>query len=239
MSLIPLETQKKESYKIFDEIAGTYDFLNHLLSMGLDTYWRKKFIAKLPKKSNLRCLDLACGTGDVPITLAKDKRVKNIIGIDLSKEMVELGRAKVKKRNLEDKIDLRIGDATAIDFEDKSFDVVTISFGIRNFFDPNKSLREIQRVLKPGGKLLIMEFALPESLIIKKLYLFYFRYILPFIGNFISKHVDAYTYLNKSVEQFPYGDNFLVMLEQANFCRVDYGRCSFGVAMLYQGVRCD
>jgi len=230
-----LATRKKESYKIFDEIARSYDFLNHFLSFGIDIYWRKKFLKSLPVLNKIMALDLATGTGDVPIVLVKDKRVKKVIGIDRSKEMVEIGRGKIKNKKLTEKVDLQIGDGVEIPFENESFDLVTISFGIRNFNDHKKSLKNIHRVLRPKGKVLIMEFSLPKNKLVKNLYFFYFRNILPWIGNLLSGHGDAYTYLNKTVEDFPYGQTFASHLEEVGFKNVSFKPYTFGVATLYQG----
>lgn len=230
-----LTTRKNESYKIFDEIANTYDFLNHFLSFGIDLYWRKKFLKNLPGGGSLLALDLATGTGDVAILLAAEQRIKKITGIDRSKEMVALGNFKVIKKNLSHKINLDIGDGVEVPFPDNSFDLVTISFGIRNFSDPQKSLQNIYRVLKPGGRVLIMEFALPKNWLIRKTYFFYFRNILPFLGNLLSGHKDAYSYLNKTVEDFPHGENFMSWMINAGFAYTSFEKFTFGVVNLYRG----
>jgi demethylmenaquinone methyltransferase/2-methoxy-6-polyprenyl-1,4-benzoquinol methylase len=230
-----ISERKKESYKIFNEIASTYDFLNHTLSFGIDIYWRNKLLKHLPTKESINALDLATGTGDVALTLVKDSRIKKITGIDLSKAMVDIGIEKVKKKGLDKKIFLMLGDGVNIPAGDKVFDLTTISFGIRNFSDPEKSLRDIHRVLKSDGLLMIMEFAIPTNAFIKAIYFFYFRYFLPRIGNLISKHKDAYTYLNQSVEDFPYGDDFLALMKKAGFKNLSKESLTFGIAMLYIG----
>lgn len=230
-----LSERKKESYKIFNEIAGTYDLLNHTLSLGIDIYWRHKLLKHLPAKDSINALDLATGTGDVPLTLIKDQRIKKITGLDLSKGMVDIGIQKVKKKNLDKKINLMIGDGVNIPAADNSFDLTTISFGIRNFSDPQKSLHDIYRVLRKDGRLMIMEFAIPSNAIIRSLYFFYFRHFLPKIGNIVSKHKDAYTYLNKTVEEFPYGDEFLKLMKNAGFKNLQCKSLTFGIAMLYIG----
>lgn len=230
-----LSERKKESYKIFNEIAGTYDLLNHTLSLGIDIYWRNKLLKHLPKKESINALDLATGTGDVPLTLIKDERIKKITGLDLSKGMVDIGIEKVKKKGLDKKINLMIGDAVNIPAADNSFDLTTISFGIRNFSDPQKSLHDIHRVLKKDGRVMIMEFAIPANPIVKAVYFFYFRHFLPVIGNLVSKHKDAYTYLNKTVEEFPYGDEFLKLMQNAGFKNLRKQSLTFGIAMLYIG----
>ncbi|MEA9358207.1 bifunctional demethylmenaquinone methyltransferase/2-methoxy-6-polyprenyl-1,4-benzoquinol methylase UbiE [Bacteriovorax sp. PP10] len=230
-----LDARKKESYKIFDDIAGTYDLLNHSLSMGIDVYWRNKMLKHLPNKESINALDLATGTGDVALTLVKDKRVKKITGLDLSKGMIDVGIKKVKKKGLEKKIFLMLGDGVSIPTGDAAFDLTTISFGIRNFSDPQKSLHDIHRVLKRDGRLMIMEFSIPTNFIVRNVYFFYFRHLLPFIGNIVSKHKDAYTYLNKSVEDFPYGDKFLGMMRTAGFQDLKMIPLTFGIATLYIG----
>ena len=230
-----LSTRKIESYKIFDEIAKTYDFLNHFLSFGIDLYWRKKFLKNLPDGDALNVLDLATGTGDVPIVLTKEQRVKSVTGIDRSKEMIARGNFKIIKKNLSKKVSLEIGDGVDIPFPDNSFDLVTISFGIRNFPDPQKSLRNIYRVLKPNGRVLIMEFALPKNWLVRKTYFFYFRNILPFLGNLLSGHGDAYSYLNKTVEDFPHGEEFKNWVDKAGFSRTSFSILTFGVVNLYRG----
>ncbi len=232
---IALRDRKKESYKIFDEIAGTYDFLNHFLSIGIDIYWRNKLLKNLPITDSINALDLATGTADVPLTLIQDPRIKKITGIDLSQGMIDVGIKKIKAKNLEQKIILLKGDGVHIPCADNIFDVATISFGIRNFSDPSTSLSNIYRVLKKDGRLMIMEFSIPTNFIIRKLYFFYFRNILPLIGNLFSKHKDAYTYLNQSVEDFPYGQDFLNLMKEAGFSNLKFTPLTFGIATLYIG----
>ncbi|MFI5390450.1 MAG: bifunctional demethylmenaquinone methyltransferase/2-methoxy-6-polyprenyl-1,4-benzoquinol methylase UbiE [Bacteriovoracales bacterium] len=230
-----ISTRKNESYKIFDEIAYTYDFLNHFLSFGIDLYWRKKFLKNLPEIEKISVLDLATGTGDVPIVLAKEPRIVSVKGIDRSKKMVALGNFKITKKNLSKKVTLEMGDGVEIPFPDNTFDLVTISFGIRNFSDPQKSLNNILRVLKPGGRLLIMEFAIPKNLLIRKIYFLYFRNILPFIGNLLSRHGDAYSYLNETVEDFPHGEEFKKLVDAAGFANTSFQGFTFGIVNLYRG----
>lgn len=230
-----IRERKKDSYKIFNEIASTYDLLNHTLSFGIDIYWRNLLLKYLPNKESINALDLATGTGDVALTLIKDPKVKKITGLDLSKGMVDIGKEKIKKKGLEKKIFLMLGDAVNIPAADNTFDLTTISFGIRNFSDPQKSLHDIYRVLKDDGRVMIMEFAIPKNPIIRAIYFFYFRHFLPKIGNLVSKHKDAYTYLNQSVEDFPYGESFLAMMSSAGFKNLTARPLTFGIAMLYIG----
>jgi demethylmenaquinone methyltransferase/2-methoxy-6-polyprenyl-1,4-benzoquinol methylase len=230
-----LQSRKKESYKIFDQIAGTYDLLNHILSFGIDIYWRSKMRKLLPERKGLKVLDLACGTGDVSLVMGADDKVESLEGIDLSQGMIDYGRIKVNKKNLQDKVQLNIGDGVTIPRDDQSVDVITLSFGIRNFDDPQKSLENMTRVLKTDGRVIIMEFSIPKSRFFRGVYFFYFRHLLPFVGNLISKHKDAYTYLNQTVEDFPYGNEFAQMMTKAGLSNVQYKTLTFGIATLYWG----
>lgn len=234
-----LSERKKESYKIFDEIAPTYDFLNHLLSFGIDIRWRKKLLTHLPEvKSNregLNVLDLATGTGDLALVLGSHPKVKKVTGLDLSSGMIQFGQKKVVEKQLDKKVFLMIGDAVNIPSADENFDLVTISFGIRNFSSAQKSLNDIHRVLKNNGRLMIMEFSIPKNAFFRAVYFFYFRKLLPFVGNIISGHKDAYTYLNKTVEDFPYGEAFLGMMKEAGFKNLKAIPLTFGIATLYIG----
>lgn len=230
-----LQGRKKESHKIFDDIAGTYDFLNHILSFGIDIYWRKKLLKNLPQKNDLLIMDLATGTGDVALVLGKDKRVSKVEGLDMSQGMINVGREKVKKAGLEKTISMEIGDGCNLPKADNLYDAATLSFGIRNFPNAQQGLKEIKRVLKPGGKALIMEFGLPSNLLVKAVYLLYFRYLLPFVGNIVSKHKDAYSYLNETVEDFPYGEDFTKMMKEEGYKNINIIPLTFGIANLYVG----
>lgn len=231
------EARKKESFKIFDQIAQTYDPLNRLLSLGIDVYWRNKLKNLLPsfKNRKLDILDLATGTGDVALVLGKLKNVRKVRGIDLSNGMITIGKKKVVQKRLSEKVTLELGDGVNIPAEDQSYDAVTVSFGIRNFGDHITSLKNMHRVLRPGGRALIMEFSLPTNPIIRSFYLFYFRNILPLIGNILSKHGDAYSYLNKTVEEFPYGEEMKQLIYNAGFKKVTYYPLTFGIATIYCG----
>ena len=231
-----LQERKKESFKIFDEIAKTYDLLNHILSFGIDIIWRKTLRKMIIKSSDINALDMATGTGDLAIELSKDPRITSLKGIDLSSEMIAIGNNKIKKAALDSKASLHIGNGVTIDTEaNESYDLVTISFGIRNFNDPLESMKNIYRVLKPAGQVLIMEFSIPENIFFRGVYFFYFRYLLPFMGNIVSGHKDAYTYLNKTVEDFPYGKEFEDMLKTSGFKNVHSKKLTFGIATIYSG----
>lgn len=232
-----LGERKKESYKIFDEIATTYDPLNRVLSLGIDVYWRRRMRKELPQNVDLDILDLATGTADVPLALIKNQRIRQIRGLDMSQKMIDIGREKIQEKGYQEKISLDIGDGCNLPEEDNKWDVTTVSFGIRNFPDCYKGLTEMYRILKPGGQMMVMEFSLPTNPIIKAFYLFYFRTVLPFIGNLFSGHGDAYSYLNKTVEDFPYGKAFTDLMEKASFKNIKAIPLTFGIATLYIGYK--
>jgi len=233
------DLSKQTTWKRFDKIAHRYDILNRILSVGIDQYWRKKMISFLPKGEALTLLDLATGTGDVMLSLAKNKRCtfSQLIGMDLSQGMMDIGVQKSRRRKRDDLITFQQGNATDIPMPDDTVDVVTISFGIRNVPDVSKTLSEMGRVLKPGGVGMVLEFSMPENPLLKTLYLFYFRYILPQIGSLISGDKEAYTYLNKSVEVFPYGNAFCQLMYQEGFRGVIQKPLTLGIATLYVGYK--
>jgi demethylmenaquinone methyltransferase/2-methoxy-6-polyprenyl-1,4-benzoquinol methylase len=237
ISEIDIPNRKKESWKVFDQIAPTYDRINKILSMGVDILWRKHFRRNLPDQNGLTCIDLATGTADVAIELAKDTRVASVLGTDLSKEMIAYGKKKAERSDYSAKILLKIGDGVTIPEKDSSFDVLTVAFGTRNFPDYRTSLKNMVRVLKPGGRAMILEFSLPSRAIIRVPYLFYFRSVLPRIGNMMSRHTDAYTYLNRTVEDFPYGNEFVTEMQKAGFSSIESKVLSFGIATLYIGIK--
>ncbi len=221
---------------MFDRIAPRYDLLNRLLSFGTDVRWRKKIARLLPSQSPLTLLDLATGTADQAIALVEsDARIMRATGLDMSEQMLAIGREKISRRGLAGKLQLRTGDAGAIPEPDRAFDVVTISFGIRNVLDVPASLRDMLRVLKPGGRALILEFSLPPNRAFRPFYLFYLRHILPRLGALISGDGSAYRYLNQTIETFPCGDGFCSLMRAAGFAAVRHHPLSLGIATIYQG----
>ncbi|MCJ8332155.1 MAG: bifunctional demethylmenaquinone methyltransferase/2-methoxy-6-polyprenyl-1,4-benzoquinol methylase UbiE [Lentisphaeria bacterium] len=221
---------------MFDRISGTYDLLNHLLSCGIDVMWRKRLARKLKNKKLDVIVDLATGTGDQILTLLKlYPEIQYAYGIDMSFGMLSVGQEKVKEKNLDSKIKMIHGDALAIPIASNSVDAVSISFGIRNVINVEDALAEMQRIVKPGGSVLILEFGIPKSSIIKFGYLLYFRKILPFIGSIISGDKKAYGYLNQTVESFPYGTDFKDLMTKAGFSTVEADSLSFGIAYIYHG----
>ncbi len=235
---------KKEQVKdMFNNISYTYDRLNHLLSFGIDKCWRRKAIKYLLKeKGDKQFLDIACGTGDFSIDLAKKLDNKSLVNshissVDISEGMLEVMKSKVKKENLDKYISILLADGEALPFDDESFDLVSIAFGIRNFEDRDKGLREIYRVLKPNGKLLILELSEPSSKLLRYLYRLYFKKILPKIGAYLSGDKDAYTYLPKSVENFPNKKDFLASLAKASFSKQEHKALSFGICRMYIAIK--
>ena len=218
---------------MFDRISPKYDRLNHLLSFNIDKVWRRKTAKAVAKTQPKTVLDLATGTADLAIALAKRNPQAHIIGMDISEKMLDIGRAKVAQRKMEEQIELCFGNAAALPFEDGTFDAVTVAFGVRNFEDLDKGLSEISRVLKPGGQAVILEFSMPERFPVKQLYRFYFKRVLPRIGKMISKDPGAYTYLPDSVEKFPKPDVFSKSLASFGLTKCQIKRLTMGVATLY------
>ncbi|MGB6084521.1 bifunctional demethylmenaquinone methyltransferase/2-methoxy-6-polyprenyl-1,4-benzoquinol methylase UbiE [Moheibacter sp.] len=226
-------SKKQQVEQMFDNISGKYDLLNRILSMGIDVSWRKKVVKSVKKENPATILDIATGTGDLAIAMAKSTDAK-ITGFDLSAGMLEVGRKKVEEQNLQNRIEMIQGDAENMPFEDNSFDVITVAFGVRNFENLEKGLNDIYRVLKPDGKFIILEFSQPESFPMKQLYSFYSRTVLPRIGKKISKDQSAYTYLPDSVQAFPYGEEMKKILKKSKFVEPYDKKLTFGIASIYE-----
>ena len=218
---------------MFDRISPKYDALNHLLSLNIDKVWRRKTAKAVAKSQPKAILDLATGTADLAIAMAKHNPQAHIIGLDISEKMLEIGKEKVKLQNLENQIELHHGDAASLPFEDARFDAVTVAFGVRNFEDLDKGLSEMHRVLKTNGQAVILEFSLPERFPIKQLYNFYFKHLLPNIGKWVSKDGNAYSYLPHSVEKFPKPSDFCNILGSFGLKNCQIKPLSFGIATLY------
>lgn len=219
---------------MFDNISHRYDFLNHLLSLGIDKGWRKKAINLIRPLNPKQLLDVATGTGDFAIA-ALTLNPEKITGVDISAGMLEVGKKKIADRNLSNRIELLIGDSENLPFSDKSFDAVTVAFGVRNFENLERGLQEIYRVLKPGGMLVVLEFSRPRKFPFKHVYNFYFKFVLPKIGRLVSSDKSAYTYLPQSVEAFPDGENFLHVLKNVGFNNTQCRVLTFGVSSIYTG----
>ena len=233
-----LNTGKRASVEsMFDSIAWRYDFLNHFLSFNFDRIWRRRAI-KIISKSFISpsILDVATGTGDLAIEAMKLKPTR-ISGIDISSKMLEIGREKIERKGLGEKIDLIYGDSENIPFNDDFFDVAMVAFGVRNFSDPLKGLTEMKRVIRNGGMIMVLEFSKPKRFPLKPLYNFYFKNILPVFGRFLSKDKTAYTYLPDSVMRFPDNEDFLKLLVQAGFSDQKQVKLTGGVASIYTGFK--
>ena len=236
MAVVPYkessDNKKKQVADMFNSISKNYDFLNHFLSVGIDILWRKKAV-KLLKKDQLKLmLDVATGTGDFAIE-SLDLNPDKIYGIDISEGMLNVGREKIKNKKLENKIELRLGDSENIDFEDNTFDAITVAFGVRNFENLEKGLENMLRVLKPGGKAIILEFSTPSKFPMKQLYNFYFNNILPILGKLVSKDNTAYTYLPESVAAFPDGEKFIEVLKKVGYKKQEWIPLTFGISSIY------
>ncbi|WP_339925570.1 bifunctional demethylmenaquinone methyltransferase/2-methoxy-6-polyprenyl-1,4-benzoquinol methylase UbiE [uncultured Cyclobacterium sp.] len=240
MSVVPYKNQKEgkkqQVANMFNNISKNYDLLNHVLSMGIDIIWRKKAIKMLKDDQPKLILDIATGTGDFAIEALALKPDK-IIGVDISEGMLNVGRKKMKEKKLDHLIDLQMGDSEKLLFEENKFDAVIVSFGVRNFENLEKGLADMYRVLKPGGKTVILEFSTPKKFPMKQAYSFYFKYILPQIGKVISKDNSAYTYLPESVKAFPDGNDFINILERVGFKNTQCKTLTFGISSIYIGIK--
>ena len=222
---------------MFDSIAWRYDFLNHFLSFGIDRLWRRKAIKIISGSAlNPKILDVATGTGDLAIAAMKLNPEK-ITGIDISQNMLEIGREKISKKGYSGKIELISGDSENIIFPDNSFNVAMVAFGVRNFSDPLKGLTEIRRVLLQGGLIMVLEFSKPVSFPFRQIYNFYFLNILPMFGRLFSKDKEAYRYLPDTVMKFPDNEKFIRLMSDAGFTGIKQKRLTFGVASIYTGIK--
>jgi demethylmenaquinone methyltransferase/2-methoxy-6-polyprenyl-1,4-benzoquinol methylase len=228
-------SKKQQVAEMFDTIAFRYDFLNRFLSGGADIAWRKKAIRELREIDPKSILDVATGTGDLPIMMMKMLNPEQITGIDISDGMLDIGRKKISKLHLENQITLLSGDAEIILFGDNSFDAVTVAFGVRNFQNLEKGIAEMFRILRPGGKLVILEFSKPEKGLFLSFYKVYLRMIAPRIGKMVSGNLDAYKYLNDSVNAFPEGEVFTRILEKTGYKNCVYKKVSLGICSIYCG----
>lgn len=240
MTVVPYKeqsTSKKEQVaQMFDNISPKYDFLNHTLSLGIDRIWRRKAINLLKKDRPKLILDIATGTGDFAIAALRLQPDK-VIGVDISAGMLEVGRQKMLKKKLSEKIEMRLGDSEGLEFEENKFDAVIVAFGVRNFEHLEEGLKDMRRVLREGGKVVILEFSRPRAFPLKQLYNFYFSWILPKIGRLISKDQSAYTYLPESVNAFPDGQDFLKIMNTVGYKNTTCKTLTFGISSIYTGVK--
>ncbi|MCK5604136.1 bifunctional demethylmenaquinone methyltransferase/2-methoxy-6-polyprenyl-1,4-benzoquinol methylase UbiE [Candidatus Pacearchaeota archaeon] len=221
---------------MFDDISPRYDFLNHLLSFGLDIHWRQQLAKYLISKKGQKVLDLATGTADVLLSLFKhDPSIQSGCGIDLSDKMMAIGRKKLARQGIDRYTTLKPGNVNQVPFNNNTFDTATIAFGIRNTEDPLRVLREMYRVLNIGGRALILEFSLPKNKIIRAIHLLYLRHIVPLIGGLFTGQFKTYRYLNQTIENFPYGKDFCALMTNAGFEKVNAHPLFFGTASIYCG----
>ncbi len=230
-------SKKEEVRKMFNNIAPKYDFLNRLLSLGIDQKWRKKALRTLEGHTTNQILDMATGTGDLAIMANRMLHPKKVIGVDLAPKMLSFAEKKAVKLGMEKTIEFREGDAEQLPFEDDLFDAATVAFGVRNFGDLEKGLSEMRRVLKKGGRIVVLEFTMPRMFPFRQIYHGYFRYILPTIGKITSKDPKAYRYLYESVQAFPDYERFTSVLEKVGFSEARYKSLSLGICAIYTGVK--
>jgi demethylmenaquinone methyltransferase/2-methoxy-6-polyprenyl-1,4-benzoquinol methylase len=227
--------KKQQVAKMFDSICGQYDFLNRFLSAGIDIRWRKKALAQLKDLHPEVLLDVATGTADVAMMACRILRPKKVVGIDISEGMLEEGRKKISGAGLGEVIQLQYGDSETIDFAPGTFDAVTVAFGVRNFQNLEKGLSEMLRVLKPGGKLVVLEFSRPQQRMVRMLYNFYMRVIAPKAGGVFAHNRDAYRYLNDSVQAFPEREQFTELLRKTGYSKIYYRPLTLGICCIYCG----
>jgi demethylmenaquinone methyltransferase/2-methoxy-6-polyprenyl-1,4-benzoquinol methylase len=223
------ESKKEQVAAMFNNVAGTYDFLNHFFSLGIDKLWRRKMVNLIGKTHPKQILDVATGTADLAIAETR-LNPERIVGVDISEKMLAVGREKIKKYP---NIELRLADGENLPFTENEFDAVSISFGIRNFENAIAGLSDMRRVLKPNGKLFVLEFSKPTNWFIKKIYYFYFCHVLPFVGKIVSKDARAYAYLPESVRIFPDGKKFVELLQYAGFKNIECKPLTFGISTIY------
>ncbi len=229
----PEGSKKEQVAEMFNAISPKYDALNRILSVGIDQSWRRKTVREIRATGATQILDVATGTADLALALADGIPGSKVVGVDISAGMLDVGRQKVRARRRDDRVRLDLGDGEQLPYGDAVFDAITVAFGVRNFEHLEQGLRDMHRVLQPGGTLAVLEFSQPTSWPFRPLYLFYFNNILPRIGRLISKDASAYTYLPDSVQAFPYGEAFAAKLREAGFRTVRIRPLTLGIASLY------
>ena len=227
------ESKKVQIERMFDKIAPRYDLLNRVLSLGIDVWWRRRALGYLRTSAPAEILDVATGTADVAIMAAKMLKPRRVVGIDIANQMLDIGRVKIGKEGLDPVIELETGDCENLQFADKTFDAVTVAFGVRNFENLETGLAEMLRVLRPGGQAVILEFSRPRLFPFKQLYNAYFKYVLPLIGRLTSRDIRAYTYLFESVQAFPEGADFLKILSKTGYQNSRCERLTLGICSIY------
>ncbi len=230
------KSKKEEVAEMFNNISANYDFLNHFLSLGIDHLWRKKAIQQLKNTEVKKVIDIATGTGDFAIATLK-LNPEEVIGLDISVGMLAVGEQKMIKKNVNSIIKMQLGDSENIPYESNYFDALTVGFGVRNFENLERGLEEMLRVIRPGGKAVILEFSKPKKFPVKQVFSFYSKYFIPFFGKRISKDEKAYAYLPESVQAFPEGEEFKQILRKLNYKNVDSILLSGGIATIYIGTK--
>ncbi len=230
-------SKEQQVEAMFNGIAPRYDFLNRVLSFGIDKLWRRRLIKSLLKSNPTRVLDVATGTADLAILLAKKNPKVTVIGVDIAEQMLSFGRVKVERKNLDERVVLTRASSERLPFDDASFDATMVAFGVRNFENPINGLKEMNRVIKPGGGIYVLEFTNPRSSLIRFIYRFYFNRILPWIGRKVSGHSSAYTYLPTSVEAFEEREAFVNLLYKAGFVDASFKLQSLGIAAIYSAIK--
>lgn len=230
-------TKKEQVADMFNNISKTYDFLNHFMSLGIDIIWRKIAINELKALRPKRILDVATGTGDFAFEALSILKPEKIVGVDISRGMLDVAEQKIKKRNLSQQFEVKLGDSEKLPFEGDEFDAVTVAYGVRNFENLEKGLTDMLRVLKPGGKAVVLEFSKPKAFPVKQLYNFYFNYITPGIGKLFSKDARAYSYLPESVAAFPDGKTFTALMDKVGYKQTKNRPLLFGICSVYTGIK--
>lgn len=230
-----MDNEKQHIGQLFDRIAGTYDGLNHVLSLNIDKRWRRRAVRMLAPAEQV--LDVAIGTADLTIEILRQGKAQHVTGIDLSRGMMAIGEQKVAKRGYAPQVQFDYGSAQQMPYADSSFDTVTCAYGVRNFANMDEGLSEMYRVLREGGELMVLEFSYPTNPVIRWGYDLYFTHILPFIGNLFSRDKGAYSYLNRSVKNFPYGEAFCQHLRKAGFTQIKATPLTFGITTIYTAVK--
>jgi len=240
-TVVPYQTgrggKKEQVADMFNNISKTYDFLNHFLSLGIDIIWRKKAINELKKDKPGLILDVATGTGDFAFEALSILKPEKIIGVDISQGMLDIAQQKINKRSLGSQFEVKLGDSEKLLFEANTFDAVTVAYGVRNFENLEAGLSDIQRVLKPGGKAVVLEFSKPKVFPVKQLYNIYFNYITPAVGRLFSKDARAYNYLPESVAAFPDGQAFTGLMDKVGFKNTKCRPLAFGICSIYTGIK--
>lgn len=239
----PYDSQRPKAEQVeqmFDSIAPAYDFMNRAMTLGIDKLWRAKAVRMLRQEHPRRILDIATGTGDLAIKLARSIDGCHVDGVDLSQGMIEIGRRKVADAGLESRITLDVGDCLDLKIADDSYDAITVAYGVRNFEHLLTGYQEMARVLRPGGRLCVIELSTPRGWLVRPLYRFYTKVIIPALGRLISKDVRAYSYLPESIEAVPQGETMIELMRRAGLVRCHYRPLTFGVCTIYTAYKeCD